>query len=151
MRRILLGLVCACVCLAGMNLSRAQEAGETGGARVGAGKAVVKADEKQGLRLSDAAVRRLGLSFQDMKSTGIHPVPLQSLVHFGDEIGVYRLRGGWFKLVEVRLVGHSPQEARIQSSELKPGDRIVVRGAPFLRATELDVFGAEEKGDERRD
>lgn len=128
-----------------------EEAEEAGGARVGPDMAVLAANEKDGMRLSEAAIRRLGLSFLSVKAAEVQTVPVKSLVFFRDEAGVYRVRGGWFKLIEVEVVAKSPREVRIRASGFKPGDRIVVEGAPYLRAAELDIIGAEkEEEDERK-
>lgn len=149
MKRLLSLCALSCVLLAGARAT-GEEEGETGGARVGPGKAVREASEKEGLRLSPEAVRRIGLAFRKVKAAGVQTVDSRSVARFRDEAGVYRLRAGWFKLVEVRVVSQTRGEARIESVDLKPGDQIVVVGVPFLRAAELDVFGAapEEKMEE---
>ena len=123
---------------------------EEGGAKVGPGKAVLAANAKDGMRLSEAAIKRLGLAFQDAKRGETQEVPPQSLVVSKEETSVYRLRGGWIKRVEVRVISRSARSVKIQSEDFKPGDRVVVSGAPFLRTAELDVLGSEkEEGDER--
>ena len=147
-RKFLIGVACLSSFLWYGPSLRSEEEGEAGGARVGTGKAVTAANERDGMRLSEEAIRKLGLSFSEVKTRIIHPVPLQGLVYFKDEVGVYRVRGGWFKLIEVKVLAKSAQAASIQSSELMPGDRIVVRGAAFLRAAELDIFGTEKEEDE---
>ena len=123
---------------------------EEGGAKVGPGKAVLAADAKDGMRLSEAAIKRLGLAFQDAKRGETQEVPPQTLVVSKEETSVYRLRGGWIKRVEVRVQSRSTRSVKIQSEDLKPGDRVVVSGAPFLRTAEQDVLGSgKEEGDER--
>lgn len=151
-RRGLLAAMLVCYFLGAGGSSAGEEGGETGRARVGPGMAVLAANEKDGMRFSEAAVRRLGLTFLKATAAEVQPVPLKSVVFFRDEAGVYRARGGWFKLVEVEVVARSPREARIRTSELKQGDRIVVEGARYLRAAELEILGAEkEEKDERKD
>ncbi len=149
--KIFLGVIVT-VCLITLGMpGRSEEGGEAGGARVGPKMAVLAANAKDGMRLSDAAIRRLGLSFLDAKAGEVQVVPHRSLVHFRDESGVYRLRAGWFKLVEIKVLVTSARETRIQIEGLKPGDRIVVAGAPYLRAAELEILGAEKEEDERKD
>lgn len=134
----------------GAGLSAAQEEGEGGGAAVGPGKAVTAADAKDGLRLSEAAIKRLGVAFQDVKHGGPQELPPQSLVASREESSVYRLRGGWIKRVEVRVHARSARLVKIESKEIQAGDRIVIAGAPFLRIAELDALGSEkEEADER--
>lgn len=130
--------------------SRAEEEGGSGGAKIGPGKAVLAISEKDGLRLSEAAVRRLGMSFQDAKRGEVQDVPAESLVFSRDEIAVYRLRGGWIKRVEVSVVSRSAKAARVRSKDLAVGDRVVVAGAAFMRLAELDVLGAEKEGQDER-
>lgn len=121
-------------------LAVADEGGEAP-ANVGEGKAIVAADAKTGLKLSEAAAKTLGLKTME----AARRVPASALVYFHDEVGVYRLRGGWYKLVEVEIVSKG-REVVIETDELKPGDRIVVAGAALLRVAELDAFGGEEAG-----
>jgi hypothetical protein len=106
---------------------------------VGPGKAVVEASPVNGMRLSDAAVKTLGLTFQEIETTTIHHVPAQSIVYHQADIGIYRLREGWIKLVDVEIAKKSPTEVTIKTRELKPRDQIAVRGVSLLRVTELDV------------
>jgi multidrug efflux pump subunit AcrA (membrane-fusion protein) len=136
------------VCLFGAALSAAQEEGEGGGAKVGPGKAVTEADAKDGMKLSEAAIKRLGIVFQDAARGAVQELPAESLVLSREETAVYRLRGGWIKRVEVRVQARSPKKVTVQSRDLRPGDRIAVAGAPFLRMAELDVFGSGDEGND---
>lgn len=138
--RSLLIAVCLCAVLPPAAPWAEEEAGE---AKVGPGKAVVAANERDGLRLSEQALRALGLVVQEVKTRDVHAAPAESLVHFRDELGVYRLRDGWFKLLRIKPFDRPGKEVRFRTSELKPGDRIVVRGAAFLRAAELDLASEE--------
>lgn len=123
---------------------------EEGGARVGPGKAVTEANAKDGMRLSGAALKRLGVSFQDAKRGGAQEIPSGSLVVSREETSIYRLRDGWIKRVEVDVQARSAKIVKIRSKKIEPGDRIVVAGASFLRMAEIDVLGSEkEEGDER--
>lgn len=150
-RGLLAAIMVGCLLGAGGS-SLSEETEEAGRPRVGPGMAVLAANEKDGMQFSEAAVRRLGLTFLKATAAEAQLVPLKSVVFFRDEAGVYRVRGGWFKLVEVEVVAKSPREARVRTSEFKPGDRIVVEGAPYLRAAELEILGAEkEEKDERKD
>lgn len=123
-----------------------EEEGEGISSNVGPGNAVTAADPKRGLQLSEEAVKTLGIKTQPAPSESF--VPKSAIVTFKDETGVYRLRDGWYKLVE----GYTqPQNNRLrftphEKQDLRPGDKIVVEGAPLLRVAELDAFSGGEAG-----
>ena len=123
-----------------------EEHHEEGGARTGQGKAVLEAGAKQGLRLAEKALKRLGIRTQRLVGPGSYRVPLPALVYAEEEVGVYRLRGGWFKHVDVEVSSKTRDWAIVRSGELRAGDELVIAGAPLLRVAELDVLGGEEAG-----
>lgn len=110
--------------------------------RIGPGKAVIEASEKEGLKLSQKAVKNLELEFMTAANNPTLRIPLSSLVRFQDFSAIYREREGWFKMVEIEptIVGASVQ---FTSRDILPGDRIVTRNAGFIRVIDLDVFGPE--------
>lgn len=109
--------------------------------RVGPGKAVLEASEQQGIKLSDKALNSLKLKLQPVAGSELS-IPKNALIRFQDFLAVYRLRDGWFRLVEIepKLYGN---QATITSKELKTGDQIVVHNGGLLRVVELDIFGPE--------
>lgn len=113
--------------------------------KISLGKAISAASGKQGIQLSEKAQKRLKLRFLSLPSSSPYTVPSSSLVFSKKEVGVYRLREGWFKFVEVEK-SPSPSKGRvlIHSENLQAGDQVVVEGAPFLRIADLEAFGAEE-------
>lgn len=112
---------------------------------VGPGKAVTEADPDQGLKLSEKTIQLFEVA---TKPLGAFPfsVPISSLVYYQEEIGVYRLRDGWFKLIEVKLLSKSGKQAMLESSDLMSADQIVIQGAALLRVAELDAFNGGEEG-----
>lgn len=123
-----------------------EEGEEEASSSVGPGNAVTAADKHTGLQLSPEALKTLALKTQPLPETAL--LPKSAIVAFKDETGVYRLRGGWYKLVEGNI---QPQGALIRftprdKSDLRPGDHVVVEGAPLLRVTELDAFSSGEAG-----
>ncbi len=116
------------------------EGGKKG--RVGPGKAVVEASEKDGLRLSDKALKILDLEFITASSSTSLATPTTALVHFQDFTAVYRERNGWLKMVEIEPVLRGSM-AHFTSKDIAPGDRIVTRNSGFIRVIDLDVFGPE--------
>lgn len=120
----------------------AEEAEEGKKGRVGPGKAVVEATEKDGLKLSDKALKNLDLEFITASSASTLAVPATALVHFQDFTAIYRERAGWFKMVEIEPILRGPT-AHFTSKDISPGDRIVTRNSGFIRVIDLDVFGPE--------
>lgn len=112
--------------------ARASEEHETagGGSRTGPRKAVLEANEERGLKLSDKAIKRLGI--KTAKLAGPSRIPKSALVRTAEETSVFVVREGWFR--------------RVHADDLKGGETIVVAGAPLLRVAELDVLGSEEAG-----
>lgn len=103
---------------------------EEASSRTGPGKAILEASAERGLKLSEAALKRLGI--KTARLTNPPRVPKLSLLQTAEETSVYRLREGWFK--------------RVHADDVKAGDVVVVAGAPLLRVAELDVLGGEEAG-----
>lgn len=119
-------------------------AAEEGGAakdRVGPGKAVEAANEKDGFKLSEKALRGMGLTLAKVSSAQ-QTVPMQSLIRFQDFSAIYRVRDGWFRLVEVEP-SISGGRASFSSKEFHLGDQLVLQGGSLLRVVELDIFGPE--------
>lgn len=116
---------------------------------VGPGKAITAISEKEGFQLSEKAQRRLNLRFLTLAQSEPYRLPAQALVYSQFEVGVYRLRQGWFKFVEVEKIS-SPQPSSaslsIRSSELQAGDQIVIQGTGLVRVADLEAFGGHEGG-----
>ncbi|MBK7546272.1 MAG: hypothetical protein IPI56_11110 [Elusimicrobia bacterium] len=123
-----------------------EEGEEEASSGVGPGNAVTATDAEKGLQLSDEAVKTLEIKTQAAPEE--FTLPKSAIVTFKDETGVYRLRDGWYKLIEGEarpqgvLVRFIPQRKK----DLRPGDTIVVEGAPLLRVAELDAFSTGEAG-----
>lgn len=109
---------------------------------VGPGKGV-EAFGHEGMKLSAKAAASLGLKTSPIASTGMVKVPASALVFFQDEVGVYRSRGGWIKLVEVELGERTKRDAVVRSKKLKPGDQLVVAGTAAIRVIELDLTSGD--------
>lgn len=119
-----------------------EEAEEGKKGRVGPGKAVVEASEKEGLKLSEKALKNLELEFTTANNASVLVVPVTALVHFQDFSAIYRERAGWLKMVEIEPVIHGAT-AQFTSKDILPGDRIVTKNSGFVRVIDLDVFGPE--------
>lgn len=120
----------------------AEDADEGKKGRVGPGKAVIEATEKDGLKLSEKALKNLDLEYITTSNVSTLAVPVAALVHFQDFSSVYRVRSGWFKMVEIEPVIQG-STAHFSSKDILPGDRIVTKNSGFIRVIDLDVFGPE--------
>lgn len=122
------------------------EEAEEASSNVGPGNAVTAADPERGLQLSPEALQTLKIGSVSVPANGV--IPKSAIVTFKDEVGVYRLRDGWFKLVEGSAKNRNTGVVFIphRSSDFRSGDSVVVHGAPLLRVAELDAFSTGEAG-----
>jgi hypothetical protein len=125
------------------------EAAEQTPTGVGPNKAVTDANAKLGIKLSKAAIETLGIKTSPISVVGSQArVPGKSVLSYQEEHGLYRLRDGWFKLVDLKVTVKNPSaDISIQTSELKPGDQVVTEGAELLRLADLNVWSGEEGGE----
>lgn len=119
---------------------------EEGGARFGPGKAITAANKKEGIQLSEKASKTLGLTYVEVTGSGTFKVPLKSVVFSQDEVGVYRFKDGWHKIIDVEFVSKTASEAVIKTSKLNSGDKLAKDGVPLLRAAELEAWGGSGDG-----
>jgi len=95
----------------------------------GPGYAVIEADVNKGFKLSDLAMKRIGVQW--IKLDGVS-IPSSATVHELTFTGIYRRRDGWIKFVSVE--------------DLNVGDQIAVSAVGLLRITELDLFTEDVEG-----
>lgn len=108
------------------------------------GKAVYETSAEQGMKISDIGLRNIEVTLGKVPGSSSFNIPLTGLVYFQDNIGVYRLREGWFKLVKIKLKSKNADHALIESEDLSVGDQFAIHGADLLRVAELDAFGSGE-------
>lgn len=113
---------------------------------VGAGKAVTEANKKEGLKLSEKAIASLGITYLPASSSETQQLPLSCVVFFQDEAGVYRVRNGWIKLIEIEITARKNAEITFKTREIAAGDQIVKGGVPLLRAAELEALSGSGEG-----
>lgn len=116
---------------------------EEGASRAGPNKALLAISEKHGIQLSDKAKKRLGLTYYSLTNSEVFSISNQALVFSRGRVGVYRLREGWFKFVEVQKKQSDASKVSVQSPQLQAGDQIVVQGVALLRVADLDAFSEE--------
>ena len=113
-------------------------------AELRSGKAVYETSNEKGMKLTERALKNIEVKTTKATGSTQHSLSKESLVYFQDEIGVYRLRENWFKLVKIQVIKKGLSEVTIRSSELQNGDEIAIHGADLLRVSEMDAFGSGE-------
>ena len=107
-------------------------------------KAVLKTSKDLGFSLSDIARKTIGITTTPIESVGSHLVADAGMVRHLDKIGVYRLRDGWFKLLDVKILQQTPAGFVVSTSDLTKGDELVVQGVALLRVAEMEAFSDGE-------
>lgn len=129
--------------LLSLGVDASEDHEEGGGARTGPNKAVLEASADRGMKLADKALRRLGVQTSPLAGVGPYKLTVKALVYSKEEVGIYRLRSGWYKHLDVEVATKERGFAVVRAKDLRAGDRVVVAGAALLRVAELDVLGAE--------
>lgn len=120
-----------------------------GVSKFGAGKAIEAIqDEGEAFKLAPRAVKTMGIEVQllQMSSGDTIQIPSSALVFFQDEVGVYVLRDGWFRMVELNLIRRDGPVASIKTKDLKQGDQLVTSGVASLRIAHLEASGQGGQG-----
>lgn len=120
----------------------AHEGGETT-AQIGPGKAVESVDADKGIKLSTKATKMLGIKTVVASVAAKIKIPKKAAIHIKESVAVYILRGGLFKFIEVKVLGHTAEQLTIVASDIKNGDQVVVDGAPLLRVAHLNVMTSD--------
>ena len=108
------------------------------------GKAVFETSAELGLKLTEKAIKNIEVKTSKLVVGSEFTVAPDSIVHYQNQVGVYRLRDGWYKLIKVQIIKKDERQVNIRSSELKAGDELVTHGGDLLRVAEMDAFGAGE-------
>lgn len=103
------------------------------------GGAVTEFSAEDGFKLSEKAIKNLGVSFTSIKGNGPWMIPKASLVRIKHSTGVYREWEGWITMVLVTIVGETSDTVTIKSVDLQDQDNVAITGVPFLRMTEADL------------
>ncbi|WP_413580696.1 hypothetical protein [Bdellovibrio sp. HCB288] len=107
--------------------------------RIGPGKAIEHFDAEQGFKLSQKAMKSLGVSFKPLTGKGPWSVPKSSIVQIKQSHAVYRRYDGWISMVLVKVISDGKDSVLIKSEDLEAEDEIAVKGVPFLRMTDSDL------------
>lgn len=103
------------------------------------GGAVVAFSKEDGFKLSNNAIKNLGVSFKAIKGSGPWMVPKSAIVRIKHSTGVYRKWDGWITMVLVKILKQTKETVTIKSIDLQEQDEIAITGVAFLRMTEADL------------
>lgn len=107
-------------------------------------KAVSESSQNKGIKLLLKAQKNIGIRTEKLSFKDYFIIPKSSLVYTKDKTGVYCLRDGWFKFVEVNLISKNENSLSVSSKELNINETIVIEGAALLRVSEMEAFSSEE-------
>lgn len=103
------------------------------------GGAVTAFSKDDGFKLSDKAVKNLGVVFTTVKGKGPWIIPKSAIVRIKHSTGVYRKWDGWITMVLVKILSQTKETVTIKSVDLQDQDMVAITGVPFLRMTEADL------------
>ncbi len=115
---------------------------------VGPNFAVQAVDHHRGIRLSDIAIKTIGIEMSPVTQDGWVDVPHAAIVHDHTLTGIYRWRDNWFTFISIKEDSSSNHKntQKILSPQFKAGDKIVIAGVALLRIAELDVTTIDVEG-----
>lgn len=105
-------------------------------------------DHGKKFKLSVKATKALNLKFDEIKflTNDSFEIPSTALVSFGESLGVFVVRDGWYELILVKTSSQKKSTIKISSTQLKKSDQIVVSGVPLLRVAHLEASGEGGEG-----
>ena len=92
-------------------------------------------------KLSESAIKTLGIKLTGVGVKEKFEVPLSSLVVFQDELGVFVADGKWFEMVHVKLLDKNQISAFIHAEELGSNSKVASKGVSLLRVAHLQASG----------
>lgn len=119
---------------------------EEGGSAVGPEKGITEANEKDGFKLSPEALKNFGIKTVSAQPGVALTLPRRAIFFGLKERNLFRVRNGFFKRIDFATVSKSKTEYTVKSSDLQPGDQVVIEGVGFLRIAELAATGGVGEG-----
>jgi len=112
-----------------------------GAKTVGKGKAITAVDKVKGFKLSKEAIKSLEIKLKTVEGS-IFKITKKMLVSSKNKIGVYRFRGGFFKLLDAKILKEIKGGYKVEVKGVDFGDQIVINGTGLLRVT--DVYSTDK-------
>ncbi len=114
-------------------------------------KAVIKTDEKKGIQLSPEAEKTIGLKMVPLNRYNAggkkrFKIPASSLVRHEFDRSCYLQSGPWYRPEKIRILENRKGFLQVEIPGARNKDKLVVAGAPLLRLSYLEAFGASGHG-----
>lgn len=109
-------------------------------------KGIMAANAESGIKLSPEALKNFGLQAITLTTPAPWILPTAAVVYSGREVNLYRLRDGFYKRIDFKLLSKESNGVRVSSADLKGGDSVVTAGLGFLRVAEIAAFGGAPEG-----
>lgn len=119
---------------------------ESASASVGPEKGITEANETQGFKLSPEALKNFKLTFSKLTGDGPWTLPKSAILYSGEEVNLYRLRGGFLKRIDFQMIRKMADGQVVDSDDLREGDEVVTSGIGFVRTAELAASGGVSHG-----
>lgn len=116
---------------------------EEGTKNVGPNKGVTSFDEEKGFTLSEEARKKFSIETKLVNGNGPWNLPDSALLLSGKEKNIYRLRDGVFKRIDLKVLEKTGDQLLLESTELRSGDYVVIKGVGFIRTAEVDATSGE--------
>lgn len=111
------------------------------GKSIGTGKAIEVVDEKKGFKLSKEAIKTLSIKLKTIASDEFL-IDKNTLVVSKSKKGIYRFRGGFFKLLPVTSIKKVKDQYLVKVKGVGFGDQVVTDGVGLLQVT--DVYSTDK-------
>jgi hypothetical protein len=108
---------------------------------IGKGKAIEVVDEQRGFKLSEEAIKTLGIRLKNVNG-GVFYIGKKTLVTSRMIKGIYRFREGFFKLLKAEILKERKGGYLVKVEGMNAGDQIVVSGVGVLRVA--DVYSTDK-------
>ena len=118
---------------------------EGGGKAIGKNKAITEVSEEKGFKLSKEAIKTMKLALQNV-SGDTFEITKKTLVVSKATKGVFRFRGGYFKLLTAQILKETSKGYQVKVQGVDFGDQIVTNGVQLLRVTDIYSKDKSEYG-----
>ena len=101
---------------------------------IGPEKGITEKSEN-GIKLSKEAFQTFEVKLQIMDSA-ILEIARKTLVEIKNDKYIYRVRDGWIKKIPVKVLSKNKQSLKVEVTQFKAGDQIIVQGVGFVRTAD---------------
>lgn len=102
---------------------------------VGPDKGIVEKNEK-GFKLSPEAYKAFDFKVENLTGK-IFTLPRLALVEIKNDKFIYRVRQGWIKRLQIKVLKKDKQKLTVELSQYQEGDQVIVNAVGFIRTAEM--------------